>query len=533
MEENLMDAEELWERGNELFNLGRLEEAIASVVLEGLLEKTASDAVKIQLSRKFASFAQFYVDQLVQKGQLCEALEFAELRKNLCLSWLHRRWSKSTDSPNYTQMQKLLQPLSEVPLTVQLSTGKDGQFKIILPTVRRKSVGVKAIVFWHISPVAITTFILRDNQPLRFVSARDLTPPAPLPCKGRGEQELEQEQEENNNYSPLLAGEGLGERSSYSPSPAQLRDFEKWMETWKKQENFRHEMPNLNRLAEILNIEKILEYLEGVSELILIPHRDLNLLPLHALFTNNFTIKYLPSIKVGLARKNPTQNISLLSVENPREDLRYASQEAESICKLYPKVQRIQASAATRTTVKTALSQNFGIFHFTGHAEHNLKQPELSALILANQEKLTLIDILESDLSHYNLACLSACKTYFTSKDGLIDEFIGLASGFVAAGVNNVVGSLWKVDDCSTAYLMTKFHEILNSSDNYDVASALKVAQDWLKNATNEDLKQFSVEISQSRDVRFPSTEKEEENPPDYKPFSSPYYWAGFCAIGL
>jgi CHAT domain-containing protein len=277
--------------------------------------------------------------------------------------------------------------------------------------------------------------------------------------------------------------------------------------------------------------------LQGVSELILIPHRDLHLLPLHALFPSNLTIKYLPSIKVGLTRRNPTPNTSLLSVENPKNDhryLHYASQESEAICKLYhPNVQRIQGVTATKNTVKELLSQNFGIFHFTGHAEHNLKQPELSALILANQDKLTLKDILAADLSHYNLACLAGCQTYFTSKDGLIDEFIGLASGFVAAGVNNVIGSLWKVDDQSTAYLMTKFHEILNSSDNYDVASALKAAQDWLKNATNNDLKQFSGDIRQSRDIDLSFTETVEENSPDNTPFSSPYYWAGFCAIGL
>jgi hypothetical protein len=33
----------------------------------------------------------------------------------------------------------------------------------------------------------------------------DLTPPAPLPCEGMGEPE---------SYSPLLQGEGLGERST-------------------------------------------------------------------------------------------------------------------------------------------------------------------------------------------------------------------------------------------------------------------------------------------------------------------------------
>ena len=37
------------------------------------------------------------------------------------------------------------------------------------------------------------------------ITPEDLTPPAPLPCEGRGEP---------NSNSPLLQGEGLGERST-------------------------------------------------------------------------------------------------------------------------------------------------------------------------------------------------------------------------------------------------------------------------------------------------------------------------------
>jgi CHAT domain-containing protein len=331
-----------------------------------------------------------------------------------------------------------------------------------------------------------------------------------------------------------LAGEGQGERFSYSPSLRQLIDFEKWMDTWKNKENWRDEMQNrLKKLAEILNIEGILQHLKGINQLILIPHRDLHLLPLDALFPDNLTIKSLPSIKVGLDRKKPTENTSLLSVENPREDLRFASLESDSICKLYPKAHRIAESAATQAAVKTALSKGFGIFNFTGHGEHDVNQPAQSALLLANEETLTLKDILELDLSHFNLVCLSGCKTNFTSKLGLIDEFVGLASGFVAAGANNVIGSLWKVDDLATAYLMTKFHEIWRNPDTPDVASALKAAQNWLRNATKEELDRFPIEMSQSRDVRTSFKETVEDKSLDDKPYQSPYYWAGFCAIGL
>jgi tetratricopeptide (TPR) repeat protein len=46
----------------------------------------------------------------------------------------------------------------------------------------------------------------------------DLTPPAPLPCEGRGENERTRGKD-SDSYSPLLAGEGLGERSSWGNLP--------------------------------------------------------------------------------------------------------------------------------------------------------------------------------------------------------------------------------------------------------------------------------------------------------------------------
>ena len=419
-------------------------------LLGRLLQETPSDAVKIRLSQKFASFDQLRVDEIAQAGNWCAALELAEQRKNLCLTWMQNRWSESVDSPNYAQMQQLLAPVA-----IQLSRKMD-KYSVTLP-IGRQSFGNKAIVYWHISPAAITTFILKYNQPPIILSAKN------------------------------------GESGSvFSPS--------------------------LSDLDPLHNLFDLPSPLVGQGQGV----------------RGNFTIAYLPSIKVGLNRTYPKPNTSLLSVENPTEDLRYASQESESICQIYPNAHRLAKSAATKTAVKIALAQNFGIFHFTGHSTHNTKQPAESALILANEERLTLKDILELDLSNYNLACLCSCETNFTSKVGLIDEFIGLASGFVAAGVNNVIGSLWGVDDRSTAYLMTKFHNILTSYPHKDVPSALKEAQDWLRNATNAELDQFPIHRSQVRNFGILSDQEIAENrSPNHKPFASPYHWAGFCAIGL
>jgi tetratricopeptide (TPR) repeat protein len=153
-------------------------------LLGRLLQETPSDAEKIRLSRKFAGFDQLRVDALVQAGNCYAALELAEQRKNLYLGWLLYGWSESAqDSPKYAQMQELLQ---------SSATGKDGE---------------KAIIYWHISPTAITTFILRYQQPPLVLSAKaDLTPPAPLPYKGMGESD-----------SPLKSRRGAGGEVLLSP----------------------------------------------------------------------------------------------------------------------------------------------------------------------------------------------------------------------------------------------------------------------------------------------------------------------------
>jgi hypothetical protein len=135
-------------------------------LLGRLLQETPSDAVKIRLSQKFASFDQLRVDELAQAGNWCAALELAEQRKNLCLTWMQNRWSESVDSPNYAQMQQLLAPVA-----IQLSR-KMGKYSVTLP-IGRQSFGNKAIVYWHISPAAITTFILRYNQPPIILSAKN------------------------------------------------------------------------------------------------------------------------------------------------------------------------------------------------------------------------------------------------------------------------------------------------------------------------------------------------------------------------
>jgi CHAT domain-containing protein len=314
-------------------------------------------------------------------------------------------------------------------------------------------------------------------------------------------------------------------------------------------------MPDrLHQLGEILEIEKILAQLSDASQLLLIPHRDLHLLPLHCLFPEDITITYLPSFQVGFdlqqLRQSPVgtnHEIPLLSVEQPKgkNSLLFTLVESAVIAQLYsePIANRLVGLAATKEAVTSALEAGEGVFHFTGHGYHDIDTPAKSFLELANGEQLSLKDIFDSKLPSYYLVCLSACETGVTGNQGLIDEFVGLASGFFSKRAIYVVSSLWRVDERSTALLMMRFHQLLKEK-GMAPAQALKQAQRWLCNLTKAQLREWYLELSEKLTSRSDRKIKsflnrEAENlqedsqiNPNECPYAEPYFWAGFTIAG-
>lgn len=458
--------------------------------LQRQLENIPSPRKKILTARLYASFNQLRVDQLIEQGKAIKALELAEERKNTCLSWLRHGWSDTVPSPKYQDIQQLLNPHT-------------------------------AAIYWHLSPAAITTFILKHNQPLVTLVSRYDRPPS------------------------VFSNETAPDDATYADAARKLYRLEQWIAIWKKdyqnqKQHWRDEMPNrLATLGILLDIPEIVTYLSGIDNLILFPHRDLHLLPLEALFPQKFTITRLPSAQIGLEkslemrfRNSSPESPCLLTVENPRNDLPFSSIEAGVIKQLYPPLCYLPEAQATSSNVMTALQAEArgAIFHFTGHGQHEFAEPLESALLLAGTDRLTLSDIFQLDLNSYFLVFLSACETGITGKKDLIDEFVGLASAFQAVGANHVVSTLWTVNDMSTALLTIRFYN--NLKKPMPVAVALKEAQNWLRNITKEQLQEWTENLhlgkTEQRLLRMTFSKIEAGT----KPFASPYYWAGFCAIG-
>jgi CHAT domain-containing protein/tetratricopeptide (TPR) repeat protein len=315
---------------------------------------------------------------------------------------------------------------------------------------------------------------------------------------------------------------------------------------------------NIWELSRILQIEKIIiKYqLTKYQKLILIPHRYLHLMPLHAMpFSNGevlidkFIVSYAPSLQSlqSLQKRQKNNLENSLIIKNPSNKLRFlafAEFEADFIGSLFSKAQMLSSYSANKSNLIAGISQQIpNCLHFACHAGFNPNNPLNSFLALAGEEKdyLFFSEIISLSLQGCSLVTLSACESGIVFVESVSDEYIGLPSGFLFAGSPSVVSSLWTVNDLSTSFLMMKFYEILlDKTQQISVPVALKMAQNWLKNLTSQ---QFILETDSiidklySNKPRLAKSYKESarqflvQNPEEY-PFKNPSYWAAFIASG-
>jgi CHAT domain-containing protein len=84
--------------------------------------------------------------------------------------------------------------------------------------------------------------------------------------------------------------------------------------------------------------------------------------------------------------------------------------------------------------------------HFACHGVQHSSRPTESALLLAGHSRLTLQDLMQLNLSHRDMAFLSACQTA-KGDERLSDEAVHLAAGMLMAGYRGVIATMWSVMD--------------------------------------------------------------------------------------
>ncbi|MCC3418637.1 MAG: tetratricopeptide repeat protein [Microcoleus sp. PH2017_29_MFU_D_A] len=493
----------------------------ATTVLETLLlDNETHPEIKLRLQRKFVGLYQLEVDTLIESGDNVNALEKAESRKNFCLQWMRAGWPNRTESPTYPQIRDLLANNTET-----------------------------AIIYWHLSPVSLTTFIITSDK-FEVITA-PLCDLFPKDNSHSLEKWLKNWKTNYQNYCQTT-------------SKQQSKESHRWRESMTAQ---------LPQLADILKIPEICTHLTNIEHLILIPHRDLHLLPLDSLFLPPVfplegvgtgalplqnpgrgnppvvapkirIITRLPSAQIAIQQQQqkPTEIApnSMLMVEHSqgKSALKFTQIEAAAISQINQTNRT--SNAATKTEIIEALKSNSGIFHYTGHAYHNTEKSENSALLLGTGEELTLTDILQLKLVDYYLVCLSACETGITKKGELIDEFVGIASGFLPE-TNYVISTLWRVDERSSALLLIYFYQLWKQG--MQPPEALQQAKDWLRELTNGKLGEWYAGelLPLLREAEFKSifffemeAARLQENLDiiDEKPYEHPYHWAAFTITG-
>jgi CHAT domain-containing protein/tetratricopeptide (TPR) repeat protein len=285
-----------------------------------------------------------------------------------------------------------------------------------------------------------------------------------------------------------------------------------------------------------------------VAEVVLIPIGALVLLPLHAAryggryFLDELTIQYAPSARsLAVAQKQVAERTGkplLLAVANPT--LRGAEAEVGAIEQLLPKPSRkiLRGTDATRERVLARMGDATHL-HFACHGLFDAREPLDSCLELSDGERLTLRDLLGRQVrpKYARLAVLSACETAKTDVESLPDEVIGLPAGFLEAGVPGVVGTLWPVDDFSTALVMIRFYE-LHLRGEVEPAAALQRAQQWLRDATAAEIAEFTSAHPQIAEALRESLRRGEKTAlaaarHGERPFATqPFHWAPFVFFG-
>jgi CHAT domain-containing protein len=101
-----------------------------------------------------------------------------------------------------------------------------------------------------------------------------------------------------------------------------------------------------------------------------------------------------------------------------------------------------------------------------------------------NDGILTVEDVAALDLKGTWLVTLSACDTGSgEAKAG--EGVMGLRRGFMQAGAQNLLMTLWPISDKFTVRIMSDFYEAAHKSGNAPEALA-KIQRSWLVNLRNE-----------------------------------------------
>ncbi len=225
--------------------------------------------------------------------------------------------------------------------------------------------------------------------------------------------------------------------------------------------------------------------LTQIKRLVIIPDDELNYLPFEALqdenkkyLIENFSIQYQYS--TALLGKNeetklPSGTLSFapfaLKGFSDSSGNYFSSLPASNSEVIKLKGKAFTDSVATKANFLQTINQ-YSTLHLATHASVNNERPAQSFIAFypsTNDYKLYAKEIADLKLDSTQLVILSACETgagKLVKGEGLMS----LSRAFAYAGCPNIITSLWKAEDKTTAYLTQQLHFYLDKKYSKDKA---------------------------------------------------------------
>jgi CHAT domain-containing protein len=234
--------------------------------------------------------------------------------------------------------------------------------------------------------------------------------------------------------------------------------------------------------------------------LIVVPHNFLHHLPFHALFDGErylldaFSFSYIPSASLHHLQRtrHATRGQGALVLGIPDKAAPQIRDEVRAVAAELPNARVFVGRTATERQLRE-LGPTSRVVHIATHGRFRQDNPMFSSIRLGTSD-LRSLDLYGLRLSP-ELVTLSGCGTGLSTVVAG-DELVGLVRGWLYAGAQAVLATLWDVNDQSTAEFMSLFYRNLQTTA--DKAVALQQAMGQLRE-------------------RFPH----------------PYYWAPFVLIGV
>ncbi|MEU3457275.1 CHAT domain-containing protein [Micromonospora sp. NPDC006766] len=326
----------------------------------------------------------------------------------------------------------------------------------------------------------------------------------------------------------------------------------------------------------------------------IVPHGQLHPVPMHALTLGDAPVLqrnpvcYTPSASTMSycqgRRTGRFERATVLADADPTAPLAYSRTQARAIARLFAtSMVRIGPEATAAALIEAA--RDADVVHVACHGQFDVSDPQRSGVWLAGAEpdRPELFDV--SQLMRVrldtDLVTLTACRSGMSAhRPG--DELLGLARAVLYSGAAATVLSLWSVEDVSTGLLMTDFYRRLSEGSGHAVAlrgaalslrdtsfpDAIRACESARDDATaagdepaelllNRDIANLYHRVGRFDDAytaweslsrRLPEPQQviaragmtrarhagRRPRPPDddLKPFSHPYYWAGFALTG-